>query len=221
MSEGPTLVEREINFEIGTDTVWREGGRVPEMALDYYFMGDESETVPHLAKDRHSESNFSTCFACTVRRRDMHWQSWILKLKDDESACLPAVECIPKEAPAGDSRANGAAENVVHSLNDQITTLKTATQDRGGCRRDPEGSPSARIPRDCTDFVDTIPNVLGRAAIRRTTGGRWRRLVVICDERIRVKVTSLRSGRSAGFGATMVLAIGVGQRGRSGSRSGP
>ena len=34
---------------------------VPEIVLDYYFMGEESETAPHIVvKDRKSSAYFST-----------------------------------------------------------------------------------------------------------------------------------------------------------------
>ena len=55
----------------------------------------------------------------------------------------------------------------------------------------------------------------GRTATHRTTGGKWCHLEVIFGERILVKVTSVRPGRRARLGATMVLAISVGPDGRS------
>ena len=47
----------------------------------------------------------------------------IKRLKERVSECLPGVECVPKEAPVGDSRANGSAENDVKQVKGQFRTL--------------------------------------------------------------------------------------------------
>ena len=53
----------------------------------------------------------------------------IKRLKERVSECLPGVECVPKEATVGDSRANGSAENAVKQVKGQFRTLKTSTEE--------------------------------------------------------------------------------------------
>ena len=103
---------------------------VPEIVLDYYFMGEESEAAPHIVvKDRKSSAYFSTSLDSKTSQyavafvagaiQELGYKRILLKsgnepaikrLKEKVSECLPSVECVPKEAPVGDNRANGSAE---------------------------------------------------------------------------------------------------------------
>ena len=123
---------------------------VPEIVLDYYFMGEESETAPHIVvNDRKSSAYYSTSLdsktsQCAVafvagaiqelgyKRILMksHNEPAIKRLKERVSECVPGVECVPKEALVGDNRANGSAENAVKQVKGQFRTLKTSTEDR-------------------------------------------------------------------------------------------
>ena len=53
----------------------------------------------------------------------------IKRLKERVSECLPGVECVPKEAPVGDIRANGSAENAVKTSEGSVQD--TQNFDRG------------------------------------------------------------------------------------------
>ena len=70
----------------------------------------------------------------------------IKRLKERVSECLPGVECVPKEAPVGDSRSNGSAENVVKQVKGQFKTLKTSMEDRYRCKIDAKSCLLAWIP---------------------------------------------------------------------------
>ena len=93
---------------------------VPEIVLDYYFMGEESETAPHIVvKDRKSSAYFSTSLDSKTSQyavafvagaiQELGYKRILMKsdnepaikrLKERVSECLPGVECVPKEAPA-------------------------------------------------------------------------------------------------------------------------
>eukprot|EP00971_Amphidinium_carterae_P002755 54423-Amphidinium_carterae.5 len=93
---------------------------VPEIVLDYYFLGEENETMPHsVLKDRGSDAYFSSCldaqgstYAVAYVTGALQW----LGCKRVGFENLPLVECVPKEARIEDSRAQGAAENAVKQL---------------------------------------------------------------------------------------------------------
>ena len=100
---------------------------VAEVVMDCFFLGEEREVQPHIVvKDRKSEayyarsldsktSTYAVAFVagaiqemgCKRILFKSDNESAILKLKDQVSQCLPGVETVPKEAPVGDSRANG------------------------------------------------------------------------------------------------------------------
>ena len=124
--------------------------------MDYFFLGEENEVQPNLVlKDRKSEAYYATTLdkktsSYTIAFiagaiQEMGYKRLLmksdnepamLKLKAQVSQCLPGVEIVPKEAPVGDSRANGAAENAVKLLKGHFRTRKTATEDRYGCKLD-------------------------------------------------------------------------------------
>ena len=186
---------------------------VPEIVLDYYFMGEESETAPHIVvKDRKSSAHFSTSLDSKTSQyavafvagaiQELGYKRILMKsdnepsikrLKERVSECLPGVECVPKEAPVGDSRANGSAENAVKQVKGQFRTLKTSTEDRYRCKIDAKSCLLARIPRHCANLMTRFKQYSdGRTAIQRLTGRRWGRPVVVFGERILVKVTVSR-----------------------------
>ena len=116
-------------------------GTVPEIVLDYYFMGVESETAPHIVvKDRKSSAYFST-------------------------------------------------------------SLDSKTS-----------------PRHCANLMTRFKrHPDGRTAIKRPTGRRWGRPMVVFGERILVKVAVSRAGRRAGLESAFTPAVYVGHHGRSGA----
>ena len=109
---------------------------VPEIVLDYYFMGEESETATHIVvKDRKSStylsksldsktSQYAVAFVAGAIQElgykrilmESDNEPAIKRLIDRVSECLPGVECVPKEALVGDSRSNGSAENAVKQV---------------------------------------------------------------------------------------------------------
>ena len=140
---------------------------VPEIVLDYYFMGEESETAPHIVvKDRKSSAYFSTNLDSKTSQyavafvagaiQELGYKRILMKsdnapaikrLKERVSECLPGVECVPKETLVGDSRANGSAENAVKQVKGQFRTLKTSTEDRYRCTIDAKSCLLAWMPR--------------------------------------------------------------------------
>ena len=155
-----------------------------------YFMGEESETVPHIVvKDRNSSAYFSTSLdsktsQCAVAFvagaiQEPGYKRILMKsdnepaikrLKERVSECLPGVECVPKEAPVEDSRANGSAENAVKQVKGQFRTLKTSTEDRYGCKIDAKSCLLAWIPRHCANLMTRFKQYSdGRTAIQRLT----------------------------------------------------
>ena len=142
----------------------------------------------------------------------------ILELKELVSDNLPGVEVVPKEAPVGDSRANGAAENAVKLVKGQVRCLKTAMEDLYGCRLESDCCLLAWMPRHCASLMTRFKVYTdGKTAVQRLTGRRWGRPLVVFGERILVKVAASRPGRRAGLGPNMVPAIYVGHHGRSGA----
>ena len=160
---------------------------VPEIVLDYYFMGEESETAPHIAvKDRNSTVYFSTSLDSKTSQyaaafvagaiQELGYKRILMKsdnepaikrLKERVSECLPGVECVPKEAPVGDSRANGSAENAVKQVKGQFRTLKTSTEDRYSCKIDAKSCLLAWIPRHCANLMTRFKRHSdGRTAIQ-------------------------------------------------------
>ena len=221
--------------QLGEDPV---DATVPEIVLDYFFMGEESETAPHIVvKDRKSNAYFSTSLDSKTSQYAVAFvagailelgykrilmksdnEPSIKRLKERVSKCLPGVECVPKEAPVGDSRANGSAENAVKQVKGQFGTLKTSTEDRYGCKIDAKSCLIAWIPRHCANLMTRFKQYSdGRTAIQRLTGRRWGRPMVVFGERILVKVAAPRAARCAGLESTFVLAVYVGHHGRSGA----
>ena len=110
---------------------------VPEIVLDYYFMGEESETIHRSERQKEQcillnkpDSKTSQCAVAFVTGaiQELGYKRILMKsdnepaikrLKERVSECLPGAECVPKEAPVGDSRANGSAENVVKQVKGQ------------------------------------------------------------------------------------------------------
>ena len=130
----------------------------------------------------------------------------IKRLKERVSECLPGVECVLKEAPVGDSRANGSAENAVKQVKGQFRTLKTSTEDRYGCKIVAKSCLIAWIPRHCANLMTRFKQYSdGRTAIQRLTGRRWGRSMVVFGERILVKVAAPRAARRAGLDSAFVL----------------
>ena len=133
----------------------------------FYFLGEENETVPHIVlKDRESEeyvstsldaktSTYAIAFLAGAINEIAHKRilfksdnsQALLKLKDRVTECLPGVEYVPKKSPVDDSRANGAAENAVKVMEGMIRTLKTATEDKYGCRLDDRNCLRVWMPR--------------------------------------------------------------------------
>ena len=163
---------------------------VPEIVQDYYFMGEESETAPHIVvKDRKSSAYFSTSLDSKTSQyavafvagaiQELGYKRILMKsdnepsikrLKERVSECLPGVECVPKEAPVGDSRANGSAENAVKQVKGQFRTLKTSTEDRYRCKIDAKSCLLAWIPRHCANLMTRFKQYSdGRTAIQRLT----------------------------------------------------
>ena len=110
-----------------------------EIVLDYYHMGEESET----AEDRKSSAYFSTSLDSKTSQfavafvagaiQELGYKRILMKsdnepaikrLKERVSECLPGVECVPRETPVGDSRAIGSAENAVKQVKGQIRHSK-------------------------------------------------------------------------------------------------
>ena len=93
-----------------------------KIVLDYYFMGEESETAPHIVvKDGKSSAYFSTGLDSKTSQyavpfvagaiQELGYKRMLMKsdnepaikrLKERVSECLPGVECVPKEASVGD-----------------------------------------------------------------------------------------------------------------------
>ena len=143
----------------------------------------------------------------------------IKRLEERVSECLPGVECVPKEAPVGDCRANGSAENAVKQV-------KRSIQDTQNFDRGPV--PVAKlmrnlvcwawIPRHCANLMTRFKRYSdGRTAIQRLTGRRWGRPMVVFGEIILVKVAVSRAGRRAGLESAFTHAVCMGHHGRSGA----
>ena len=166
---------------------------VPEIVLDCYVMGEESETAPHIVvKDRKSSAYFPTSLDSKTSHfavafvagaiQELGYKRILMKsdnepaikrLKTRVSECLPGVECVPKEAPVGDSRANGSAENAVKQVKGQFRTLKTSTEDLYRCKIDAKSCLLAWIPRHCANLRTRFKRYSdGRTAIQRLTGRR-------------------------------------------------
>ena len=156
---------------------------VPQIVLDYYFMGEESETAPHIVvKDRTSSAYFSTSLDSKTSQyavafvagaiQELGYKRILMKSdnepaikrwKERVSECLPGVECVPKEAPVGDSRANGSAENAVKQVKGQFRTLKTSTEDQYHCKIDAKSCLLAELdPETSCKPHDTVQTVFGR-----------------------------------------------------------
>ena len=169
-----------------------------------YFMGEESETAPHIVvKDRKSSAYFSTSLDSKTSQyavafvvgaiQELGYKRILLKsdnepaikrLKERVSECLPGVECVPKEALVGDSGANGSAENAVKQVKGHFRTLKTSTEDRYRCKNDAKSCLLAWIPRHCANLMTRFKRYSdGRTAIQRLTGRRWGRRMVVFGER--------------------------------------
>eukprot|EP00971_Amphidinium_carterae_P343376 6483103-Amphidinium_carterae.1 len=211
---------------------------VPELVMDYYFLGEENATVPHVVlKDRKSDAYFSTCldvkgstYAIAFIAGAVQWLGYkrvvmksdgepsIVSLKKKAIESLPGVECVPKEAPVGDSRAQGAAENAVKQLKGMIRTLKTATEERYMCSIGANNCLLAWMPRHCADLLTRFRRYAdGRTAVQRLTGRKWGRPSVVFGENIMIKVASAKPGRRAGLEPRMVSGVYVGHHGRSGA----
>ena len=100
---------------------------VPEIVLDYHF----NNRAQFLAQSSQPSND----------------------LKERVSECLPGVECVPREAPVGDSRANGSAENAVKQVKGEFRTLKTSTEDRYSCKIDAKSCLLVWIPRHCANLM--------------------------------------------------------------------
>ena len=211
---------------------------VPEIVLDYYFMGEESETAPHIVvKDRKSSAYFSSSLDSKTSQyavafvagaiQELGYNRILVKsdnepsikrLKERVSECLPGVECVPKEALVGDSRANGSAENAVKHMKGKFRTLKTSTEDRYRCKIDAKSCLLAWIPRHCANLMTRFKQYSdGRTASQRLTGRRWGRSMVVFGKKILVKVAVARAARPAGLESTFIPAVYVGHHGRSGA----
>ena len=136
----------------------------------------------------------------------------IKRLKERVSECLPGVECVPKEAPVGDSRVNGSSENAVKQVKGQFRTLKTSTEDRYDCKIDAKSCLIAWIPRHCANLMTRFKQY----SVQRT-GRRWGRPMVVLGERFLVKVAAPCAARRAGLESAFVPAVSVGHHGRSGA----
>ena len=155
---------------------------VPDIVLDYYFMGEESETAPHIVvKGRKSSAYFSTSLDSKTSQyavayvagaiQELGYKRTLMKsdnepaikrLKERVSECLPGVECVPTEALVGDSRANGSAENAVKQVKGQFRTLKTSTQDLYSCKLDAKSCLLAWIPRHCANLMTQFKSSSGQ-----------------------------------------------------------
>ena len=187
-------------------------------------MGEESETAPHIVvKDRKSSAYFSTSLESKTSQyavafvagaiQELGYKRILMKsdnepaikrFKEGGSECFPDVDCVPKEAPVGDSRANGSAENAVKQVKGHFRTLKTSTEDRCGCKIDAKSSLLAWIPRHCANLMTRFQRYSdGRTAIQRLTGRRWGRPMVVFGERMLVKVAVSRAGRRACLGVSL------------------
>ena len=174
--------------QLGEDPV---DATVSEIVLDYYFMGEEIETAPHIVvKDRKSNAYFSTSLDSKTSQYAVAFvagaiqepgykrilmnsdnEPSIKRLKERVSECLPGVECVPKEALVGDSRAHGSAENAVNQVKGQFRTLKTSTEDRYGCKIDAKSCLIAWIPRHCVNLMTRFKQYSdGKTAVQRLTG---------------------------------------------------
>ena len=105
-------------------------GTVPEIVPEIVH----SETAPHIVvKDRKSRAYFSTSLDSKTSQYAVAFVAGAIqelgykilmksdnvkRLKERVSECLPGVECVPKEASVGDSRAHGSAENAVKQVQD-------------------------------------------------------------------------------------------------------
>eukprot|EP00971_Amphidinium_carterae_P220004 4367367-Amphidinium_carterae.2 len=211
---------------------------VPEIVMDYYFLGEENETMPHIVmKDRKSDAYFSSCldakgstYAVAYVTGALQWLGYkrvvirsdgepsILSLKRKVIENLPSVECVPKEAPTGDSRAQGAAENAVKQLKGMVRTLKTATEARYGRAIEASNCLLAWMPRHCADLLTRFRKYAdGKTAVQRLTGRKWGRPSVVFGESIQLRVAASKPGRRAGLEARMMSGVYVGHHGRSGA----
>ena len=90
-------------------------------------------------------------------------------------------------------------------------TLKTSTEDRYSCKIDAKSCLLAWIPRHCAYLMTRFKRYSdGRSAIQRLTGRRWGRPMVVCGEKILVKVAVSRAGRRAGLESAFTAAVYVG-----------
>ena len=151
---------------------------MPEIVLDYYFMGEESETAPHIVvKDRKSNAYFSTSLDSKISQyavafvagaiQEFGYKRILMKsdnepsikrLKERVSKCLPGVGCVPKEALVEDSRSNGSAENAVKQVKGQFRTFEISTEDRYGCKIDAKSCLIVWIPRHCANLMTRFSN---------------------------------------------------------------
>ena len=157
---------------------------VPEIVLDYYFMGEESETAPHIVvKDRKSSAYFSTSLESKTSQyavafvagaiQEMGYKR-ILTKSDNEPAIKRLKERVSECLLVGDSRAYGSAENAVKQVKGQFRTLKTSTEDLYRCKIDAKSCLLAWIPRHCANLMTRFKRYSdGRTAIQRLTGRRW------------------------------------------------
>ena len=188
--------------------------------LDFYFMGEESETAPHIVvKDRKSNAYFSTSLDSKTSQYAVAFVAGaiqklgykkILMKSDNEPSIKRLKERVSEcyEAPVGDSRANGSAENAVKQVKGQFRTLTTSTEDRYGCKIDAKSCLIAWIPRHCANLMTRFKQYLdGKTAIQRLTGRRWGRPMVVFGDRILVKVAAPRAARRVGLESTFVPAV--------------
>ena len=144
--------------------------------------------------------------------------NWVPSGQEEDDEFQRPRGVRPKEAPVGDSRASGSAENAVKQVKGQFRTLKTSTEDRYRCKIDAKSCLLAWIPRHCANLMTRFRQYSdGRTAIQRLIGRRWGRPMVVFGERILVKVAVARVARRAGLESAFIPAVHVGHHGRSGA----
>ena len=182
--------------------------RIPVIVMDYWYLGEEEGSKPHfVAKDRKS----GMVMATAIDRKNMIEGKLLSRfiellgyreiiLKSDGERTIVAmkkrvardvkhlVKAVCEESPAGDSQANGEAEQAVREVKRQTKAVAIMLGEKleGGL---PEGHPIATwICRYAAEQGNRFKvGKDGRTPEERRTGKKWIKPMPIFGEKIMVK----------------------------------
>ena len=190
----------------------RDPSNVPCIVADYGFLGGigDEETVPVLiARDIDTKM----LFAHVVPRKGLvaeHGVNQLVKdidrmghtkmcLKTDGEAALVSMqqevkkrrshETLLENSPAGDSRANGAAERAVRSIAEQVRVVRASLEDKLGAKLPGTHAVTCWLVEHCADLLNKYQcGEDGRTAYHRLRGKPWAHEIVAFGEKVHYRV---------------------------------